>query len=277
MARLSYCADQVRRLDHDRFLCSLYAPREQREALVALYAFNSEVARIPEAVNEPLLGRIRLEWWREAIDAVYAGRSPRHPVLEALAPAVARYGLGRGHFERLLAARALDLEEGAPADLADLVAYAEAASGSLTALAVQVLAGDDEGVRAAAREVGTAWALVGLMRAVPFHARMRRVYLPTALNRDAGLDVLGLFRQGPLPGLCRVVERVAEAARTHLAAARRHGVPRRAVPALLLATLADQDLRRLERAGFNPFDPRVRQSGAGRAFRLALNASRGRF
>lgn len=53
---VSYCADLVRRLDRDRYLCSLFAPEEARDDLFALYAFNLEVARIPETVSEPIWG-----------------------------------------------------------------------------------------------------------------------------------------------------------------------------------------------------------------------------
>jgi phytoene synthase len=43
----------------------LFAPAPRRVLLFALYAFNAEVARIAETVREPMLGAIRLEWWRE--------------------------------------------------------------------------------------------------------------------------------------------------------------------------------------------------------------------
>ena len=51
----SYCADLVRRLDRERYLCALFAPAAAREDLLALYAFNLELARIPELVREQIL------------------------------------------------------------------------------------------------------------------------------------------------------------------------------------------------------------------------------
>src|SRR3546814_269270 len=65
---LSPCAAELRRHDPDRFLTGLFAPGERREALFALYTFNLEVARSREMVREPMLGRMRLQWWRETID-----------------------------------------------------------------------------------------------------------------------------------------------------------------------------------------------------------------
>ena len=48
---LSYCGDEVRRYDPDRFLTALYAPGARREALLTLYAFNLEIARVRETAG----------------------------------------------------------------------------------------------------------------------------------------------------------------------------------------------------------------------------------
>ena len=84
----AYCWNEVRRGDADRFLSALFAPAAQRANLMALYAFNLEVARTREMVHEPMLGEIRLQWWQEAIAEIYAGRSRQHPVCLALADAI---------------------------------------------------------------------------------------------------------------------------------------------------------------------------------------------
>ena len=62
-----YCHDLVRAGDKDRYLASLFAPDELRPYLLALYAFNIEIARVRETVSEAALGEIRLQWWRDAI------------------------------------------------------------------------------------------------------------------------------------------------------------------------------------------------------------------
>src|SRR5438067_12532545 len=87
--RLSPVAALVRRHDRDRFQTVLFAPAARREALFALYAFNSEIARVRESVTEPMLGQIRLQWWRENIAAAYDGGAVRrHVVAEPLAVAI---------------------------------------------------------------------------------------------------------------------------------------------------------------------------------------------
>jgi phytoene synthase len=278
---LSYCGREVRRFDNDRFVTALFAPAAAREALFALYAFNLEVARIRERVREPLLGEMRLTWWQETIERLYAGGTPpTQPVAAALAAAVHQHKLSRLPFERLLEARRADMSDAAPADLVRLTAYAGATAGSLSILALEVLgtAGSRPTVEAA-EQVSVAWALTGLLRAVPFHARARRVYLPADLSRRAGLDVWALFERGRTHGLVQVVQWVAAEADTHLRAARalRHDVPRAGLPALLLATLADAYLACLARCRYDPFAAAVQQRPPSALVRLALNAARGRY
>lgn len=83
-----HCADLVRLNDKDRFLASLFAPAEQRVFLLALYAFDIEIARVRSLVHEPLAGNIRLQWWHEAMAGLRPEEADAHPVLTALMYAV---------------------------------------------------------------------------------------------------------------------------------------------------------------------------------------------
>ena len=88
-----YCEHQVRHHDKDRFLASLYAPAERRPFLFALYAFALEIGRVRRVVREPLVGTIRLQWWREALDGTRAEEAGANPVMVALQDAARRSGL----------------------------------------------------------------------------------------------------------------------------------------------------------------------------------------
>lgn len=278
-SRLSASARLVRRYDRDRFLTALFAPADRREDLFALYAFNYEVAKTREVVSEPLLGQIRLQWWREAIAEIYAGGQRRHEVAEPLAQAIQRHGLPQALFDRLIEARAFDLEGAAPATLEALEDYADATGGALAELALHVLGAAGPAALAAARRVGTAWALTGLARAVPFHARARRQYLPVSVMKETSASELDLFELRPTAALAEAVRQVADAARRHLAAARtaRPAVPRRAVPALLPATLAELYLDRLARVGHDVLGRPVEIGAPRRQLRLMHAAWRGRY
>lgn len=275
----SYCREQFRRFDPDRYLCALFASERSRGALFALYAFNLEVAKVRETVREPLAGELRLQWWREAIAAAYAGSPRRHAVAEPLARAIARHAPARERFEALIDARAFDLADEPPATLEALERYADATSGGLQLLALDMLGVSDEAAREAARHIGIAWALIGLVRAVAFHGAAGRVYLPAALMEETDLNAEQLSAGRSSSALGRVVRRIAESAQAHLALARAHGngTARAALPALLPATLADLYLRRLERAGYNPFSPALTVAPLAKQLRVLAAVLRGRY
>jgi NADH dehydrogenase [ubiquinone] 1 alpha subcomplex assembly factor 6 len=265
---LSYCAREARRADYDRFLTALFAPPAARERLFALYAFNHEIAKVRETVSEPMLGQIRLQWWREAIASIYEGKPRRHAVVEALAAAVAERHPPRAGFEALIDAREFDIAGRAPARLAELESYCEGTASQLLWLAADLLGVADEATRAKLRPLGIAWALTGLVRAIPFHARARRQYLPADVAAAVGLTEEALFSLKPSEGLRRAVRVLALAAEGHLAAARALPAERAARPLVLLVPLARAYLRQLRRRGYEVMARPIELSPAGKIARL---------
>ncbi len=273
-----YIAALVKREDHDRFLTAVFAPERAREGVMALYAFNAEVAKVRESVSENLIGQMKLQWWRDVIAAVYeGGKVPQgNPVVQALAGTIAAHHLSRALFDTLLDARTRDVADDSPQDVTELEGYAEGTSASLTLLVLEVLEVRGEVSKTAGRHVGIAWALTGLLRAVLFHARANRFLMPQDLMAAENLTSHDLQERRNADKIAVVVEQIARTARVHLDQARAHTkhVDRKALPALLPATLADQYLKGLERRRFDVFDPRhVLQRPA--ALRLAWNAWRG--
>ena len=257
-AALSAVGALARAADYDRYLTAVFAPAASREALFALIAFNHEVARIPEAVSEPMLGRIRMQWWREVVEAAYAGEpTRRHEVAVPLTDAIRACGLDRAPFDALLDAREGDLDDGGPPDLAALERYAAATGGALAALMLQASGVDSGPALEAGRQVGTAWALVGTLRAAPRTAAQGRVTLPSDLLAEAGIGAGDLRAGRGFDRLAGVGEPVGRRAAALLDAARKaHGaVPRRGRGVLLIARLADLYRARLRRAGWDPRDP----------------------
>jgi len=242
----------LQRHDRDRYLMSLFVPAARRGVVQTLYAFNAEIARVREQVTNPVLGQIRLQWWREGIDAAYRGdRVARHEVLTPLAESIQQFGFTRAHFDQLIAAREEDLSPEPPATLKALEAYVERSSAPLQRLVLEALGAASAAAGEAAGEAAIAYALAGLLRAAPFLARSPRHAVPPALVEDG--------------------ERVAERAEAHLAAARarRGDVAPMAFPSLLPAVLAAADLARLRRAAFDASAPAVARPDPWRAWRLA--------
>ncbi|MGH6988932.1 MAG: phytoene/squalene synthase family protein [Stellaceae bacterium] len=273
-------ATLLRRHDRDRFLLALFAPVARRDAVRAIYAFNAEIARIPDLVSEPTLGRIRLEWWREAIAAIHAGEAPRrHEVLTPLAAAIGAHSLDGQQFERLIEARERDLSLEPPATMAALEAYAEETSAPLQLLVLEVLGAVSSEANQAARAAAIAYALMGLLRATQYRAGARRTILPQTLIAEAGLDLETIHAGKPDPALATIARRIADRARHHLAVARqvRPRIAPNALPALLPAVLAEGDLKRLDHAGFDPFAPGFVRADPWRSWRLTMAALRGRY
>lgn len=150
--------DLVRRVDPDRWLASRFiADASARADVIALYACNHELARVAASVREPLMGEIRLTWWREAMEAAQAGKPARHPVVEAVAGAFAPADLAA-----LPEGRYPDLDAEPMDGDAAVFAYLDATAGAVMALAARRLdpAAAPQHVRGAARAFG----LAGLWR-----------------------------------------------------------------------------------------------------------------
>ena len=75
---------ELRGLDGDLYLCHLFAPAAQRARLLTLYHLYADIARIPASVSDPMVGAIRLQWWRDLLDAVANGDARGTPIGEAL-------------------------------------------------------------------------------------------------------------------------------------------------------------------------------------------------
>lgn len=267
----AYCAELARRYDNDRYLAALFAPAEKRPSLMALYAFNIEVAKTRETVTETLIGRMRLQWWRETIDALYAGVVRQSEVAVALARAIERGNLSRARFQRLIDAREQDLDDSPPATLAWLEAYAEATGGALAELTAEALGAGAGPAIAVACDAGTAWALIGRLRIIAYNARANRCLLPTDLLARVGLSEADVIAGRCGPALRDVMAAIADRARLRIAAVRgaRAHRPRSVLPALLPLAIGELCLGRLARAGFDPFAPALEPSRLARQLAVA--------
>ncbi len=260
-------------------MTALFAPADRREDLFALYAFNYEIARVREITSEPMLGQMRLQWWRDSLEGIYAGGAiRRHEVVEPLATAIRRHNLDRAALERLIDAREADLAADQPRTLDQLIEHCRRTSSDLLDVALDILDARRGEAAAAADKIGIAYALAGLIRALPFHLRGRRVYVPVDLMAKVGLKLDDLLELRRTDALRAAVQRLAEVARDYLRQGREYrNVPRAGLAALLPATLADIHLRRLARVGFDPFDPRLAKPPVLAPVRLALAAATGRY
>lgn len=237
-------AASVRTADPDRYFSALFAPANLRPFLFALYAFNAEVARVAESVREPMLGAIRLEWWRETAEGASRASPRNHDVARGLVALFAAGRVALADLEALIAARAFDSSADHFADFAALENYLDATSGAVMRLAARILDGRPDVTRHAA----LAYGLTGLVRSLPFHNGRHKLYLP--------LDLLSALHLAPEeffhlekgdPRLAAATRQAALKARDHFLAARAAPRPGAALAAILPAALVPVYLRKLGR------------------------------
>jgi phytoene synthase len=252
-ADYAHCDALLRRDDRDRWLASLFLPSRLRPHVNALYAFSLEIARVRQLVSEPGLGEIRFQWWREVLAS---DGEAAHPVAAALLDTMARYSLPREPFISLIDARLFDLYDDPIPSAAALEAYAKATAGSLFRLAARIVG---EGEESAADDAGAAYAVTGLLRALPWHLAAGQIYLPLDLLASRGLKPEDLRSSRDLSALIAVLAELRALARRHLSAAAAAGAGKSA--GYLPLALCEPYLRQMEKPGYDPFVSRAELPG----------------
>lgn len=273
---LDHCAEEVRRHDYDRYLCALFAAPQARRRLFALYAFNLELSRIAGSVNEPGLGEIRLEWWRETLDGVADDNPREHPVALALAASGAMHTWPRHRLDQLIDVRAHDLADMPFADRDALTGYAEQTASAMLHLSLDVVCEEDAVTRNAATPLGRAWALTGILRATPYLVGQGRCLIPADVLARHNLTRRSLGQKAARDKVRNAVAEVAKWALAELETGAGGRTPRAALPVTLTATLARAYLKRLHRVQYDPFDAGLALSPLSRQIAVYWAAVRNR-
>ena len=199
-AGIQACAELVQRGDPDRFLSAMTGSVAAREVLFPLYAFNLELARAPYVTQDPIIARMRLQFWTDTLDEIAAGKPPRaHEVAEPLAHVVRETGADLVRLHAMVEARVADIGEPGPVQVDDVVAYAKGTAGNLMAVAGGALGATD---MEALERIGTAQGVANWLLAQPalraagrgFVAPESEVYAELA---QRGLQMLGPVKAGP--------------------------------------------------------------------------------
>lgn len=251
----------VRDADRDRWLASLFVPADKRPHVLALIAFSGEIARVRDVIREPMPGEIRLQWWRDVLTGDARGEVQGHPIAAALLDTVRRFMLPKKPLLDLIDARTFDLYDDAMPTLQDLEGYAgETVSAVFQGAAMILCGGEDPRSADASGHAGVAWAMTGLMRSLPIHARRGQVYIPEDVLKRHGASAAMIRDAGQGSSMADGAVRAAlaemrEHARHHQdrALAAIGGIDRRARPAYVVLGLVPPYLRALERAA--PFGP----------------------
>jgi phytoene synthase len=250
-----HCAALVREADRDRYLATLFAPAEHRDALFALYAFNVEIARVRDLAREPMPGEIRLQWWREVLSGLRGGEAAANPVAAALLETSARSRLGSDRLIALIDAHSFDLYDEPMASATDLEIYGIKTQSVLFAMAAEVLGSKGAASEMVTLDAGIAYAIASILHGFARHAARRQLYVPLNVLNHLRINREEIFAGQSSAGLLAALADMRALARKHLAAAQSKldAAPPEILPALLPVALVAPALLRMEKKGYDPF------------------------
>jgi len=268
---LSAPAELVQTHDPDLFHAALFAPEPARERLMVLYAYDIELSRAAARASEPLIARMRLQWWRDLIGGIAAGEPARvHEVAGPLHALLSTQALPGEELVALADARELELH--GAMDAHGFNDWLDLRFAALARLATHLLVGDCAAGQRAASAVGHAMGVAYAVRHAAAMATENRFLLP-----DLGPEDRAALSRGQTTDHARAIaHRLADQSLALLSAARagRRSVPKAALPALLPVWRAERVLRQACRPGFEFSRSHVR---GPRAVTLAWRALRGRW
>jgi NADH dehydrogenase [ubiquinone] 1 alpha subcomplex assembly factor 6 len=185
----------LEQVDRSSLLASKFYPEPLRKHFLAIRAFNAEVARVADSVDNELMARIRVAWWRDAIVAAFNGKPPRHPVVLAVTEAIVdplvqrNGGLVQDHFVSICDAREADLSTPLAAPALDSVErYAERTQSRLYYLCLNLLGISKTVVDEIFSHLGKARGITQSLMSVPFHAGVIRTMSPVAEQNESETD-----------------------------------------------------------------------------------------
>jgi phytoene synthase len=254
---VSFCADLVRSHDFPRYAATLFAPAAERRALLALYAFNVEIARVRDQVSQPLPGEIRLQWWTDMLSGHAHGSAEGNPVAAELLRAIRDFDLPVEQLSLLVDEHQFDLYNDPMPTMAALEGYLAATCSALFSLAARIMAPPSEAGEHPARHAGLAQGIGQIIANLPRDAAHRQLFLPQQLLASHGCRMEDVFAGKETANLRAVLDQLMNDARQHLATAMPllAEVPPSARPAFLPLSQARAELKRLSRPGRNPFAP----------------------
>lgn len=243
-----YCVNQLRQGDYDSYLIRKFVPRSAQDAYDALRTLNLELARLPETVSNPTIGRLRMQFWRDTIDNTFAGDPPREPISILLHKAIndlaQRTGSSRSTMSikfwlsRFIDTRDKYMDNRPFTSLAALEDYAENTYSTLMYMTLAAMPLRSVHMDHLASHIGKACGLVATLRGVPVlaapprpvhtpggvqHGNLRNqaLLLPLDVMAEVGLREEDVFRHGPqAAGLQDAIFKVATRAHDHLITAR---------------------------------------------------------
>lgn len=211
-ASFEHCRRVARQRARNFYYSFLLLPKEQRDAMCAIYAFMRYSDDISDEPAPPVqTRRASLEQWRAALAGALQGRFADDPILPAFASTVEKYRIPPEYFFELIRGVESDLEPQCYRTFDELYQYCYRVASVVGLTITHVFGFDDPKALELAEKCGIGFQLTNILRDIPEDARMGRVYLPEEDLRSCGLSREELLRAGGArpenPGFPRLMER----------------------------------------------------------------------
>ena len=155
----------------------LFLPAPRRAAITAFYAFCREVDDVVDEMTDSGVAATKLAWWQSEVTKAFAGQ-PTHPVMLALMPHAANYGIEARHLLAVIEGCQMDLEQTRYLDYPNLERYCHLVAGVVGEVAAGIFGQTQAQTTAYAHKLGQALQLTNIIRDVGEDAMRGRIYLP---------------------------------------------------------------------------------------------------
>ena len=260
----------------------LFLPPPRRAAITAFYAFCREVDDVVDEVSDPSVAAAKLQWWRHEVAEAFAGRAS-HPVMQALMPSAAQFGIGPQHLNGVIDGCQIDLDQTRFLDFAGLARYCHLVAGLVGEVAANIFGRTQAATLQYAHRLGLALQLTNIIRDVGDDARRGRIYLP--VNELQRFDVKAseiLKREAPwgysdrFTALMRFQAERAHAAYDEALALLPESDRQQQKPGLMMANIYRTLLREIEHQGFQVLHQRTSLTPLRKLWIAARTHLRGR-
>ncbi|MEQ1657742.1 MAG: presqualene diphosphate synthase HpnD [Hylemonella sp.] len=237
----------------------LFLPKPRRAAITAFYAFCREVDDVVDEVSDPGVAQTKLVWWEAEVTRAYAGQ-PTHPVLQALMPHTAAYGIEARHLLAVIEGCQMDLQQTRYLDYQGLQRYCHLVAGVVGEVAARIFGQTQEQTTRYAHTLGLAFQLTNIIRDVGEDALRGRIYLPVNELQQFEVKAHELLKRQHSERFVALMKFQAERAHKLYdeALALLPEVDRRAQkPGLMMASIYRTLLREIERDNFQVLHQRI--------------------
>ncbi|AKJ28513.1 presqualene diphosphate synthase HpnD [Caldimonas brevitalea] len=254
-----YVQDKAAASGSSFYYAFMFLPPPRRAAITAFYAFCREVDDVVDEVTDAHVAQTKLLWWRKEVAQAYAGQAA-HPVMLALMPHAATYGVTQDHLQAVIDGCQMDLEQTRYLDFAGLQKYCHLVAGVVGEVASGIFGRTEAATVQYAHKLGQALQLTNIIRDVGDDARRGRIYLPVSELQQFDVKAHEILNRGYSDRFTALMRFQAERAHRcydEALALLPEADRRSQKPGLMMANIYRTLLREIEAADFQVLHQRI--------------------